>query len=354
MDQVNNQQPDDATAEHDASQPKQGPSAKERIEMARGKNIPIDHFLYSCLEHERTQRAQHGDDIPTAGRWPLMIGATAEAPPADFGVQTLKVLIGRLCGWYAAQYHETVEEIPLDHEVLNHIVAPFMKLTLDLSDLVLLKTGTSLPAHNSSSEESQALWGDIAFALKDSFPGYHGYFIRFLKWAFADIEPEEFEPGSRPPVGKNLPNFRAIANAQNHTAQQQGQQPRNNNRGGGQDRQHNRPHNGGGRDHRGGGQPHRGSNQNTHHNSNRQHNKPRHPGGPHNQQADSEIEKSALAAVDDAIAKIQSGSVEEVFLKPMNSFYRRIQHQYAVDKGFESCSVGEGNERAVRVSKNIT
>jgi predicted RNA-binding protein Jag len=43
--------------------------------------------------------------------------------------------------------------------------------------------------------------------------------------------------------------------------------------------------------------------------------------------------------------------VEEVFLKPVNSFYRRIQHQYAVDKGFESCSVGEGNERGVKVAK---
>jgi predicted RNA-binding protein Jag len=57
--------------------------------------------------------------------------------------------------------------------------------------------------------------------------------------------------------------------------------------------------------------------------------------------------------VDEAMAKITSGEVEEVFLKPMNSFYRRIQHQYAVDKGFESCSVGEGNERGVKVSKKL-
>ncbi|MCX6118877.1 MAG: hypothetical protein NT027_15175 [Proteobacteria bacterium] len=347
-----------------SDQQKQGPSessqpsAKQRIELARGKNVPIDYFLYSCLEHERTQRAQFGEDQPSVGRWPFMVGVTAENPPADFGVQPLKTLLNRMCGWYAAQHPEVVEEIPLDHEVLNQIVPPFMKFTLDLADLVLLKTGTSLPSHNAKTDESRDLWDEIATILKESFPGYHGYFIRFLKWAFADIEPEEFEPGSCPPVGKHMPNFRAIANSQNHASQTQNSQPRHD-RGGHQKGGHqnnNRGPNQGHRDSRGPRQNQHGSNQNNPNHkggSGANFNRPRpNTGGP-GQPADADIEKAALAAVDTAIERITKGETDEVFLKPMNSFYRRIQHQYAVDKGFESCSVGDGNERGVKVSKAI-
>lgn len=340
----------DNTENPQDQQPAQ-PNMKQQIELARGKNVPIDYFLYSCLEHERTQRAQYGEDMPTAGRWPLMVGATKDTVPAEFTSLELKALMSRMCLWYAAQYPEIVEEVPLDHEVLNQLVAPFMKFTLDLADLVLLKTEKSLPSHNADSEDSKALWALIAGVLKEEFPGYHGYFIRFLKWAFADMEPEEFEPGSRPPVGKNMPNFRSM----------QGQgggggsgHQRSQHQGGGNRPQHQgrQGHQGGGRDNRGGGghrdnRDNRGNNNPRHqHNQNQNRPKP-------NQQADAETEKLALASVDEAISKITSGEVEEVFLKPMNSFYRRIQHQYAVDKGFESCSVGDGNERGVKVSKPL-
>jgi hypothetical protein len=230
-----------------------------------------------------------------------------------------------------------VEETPLDHIMLNQIVEPFMKFTLDLSDLVLLKTGAALPSHNATTEESKGVWDTIKVVLKEEFPGYHAYFDRFLRWAFADIEPEEIEEGSRPPVGKNMPNFR-------------GNRPQGSS--GGQQQQHRHGQGGGGRDHRGGGRDHRdhrgGGRPQQQQQKQQRHGQGQGQGG---QQADAEIEAQALAAVDEAMAKITAGEVEEVFLKPMNSFYRRIQHQYAVDKGFESCSVGEGNERGVKVAK---
>lgn len=357
----------DNTENPQDNQPQQ-PNAKQQIELARGKNVPIDYFLYSCLEHERTQRAQFGDDMPTAGRWPLMVGATKDHAPPEFAAIELKGLMTRMCLWYAAQYPEMVEEIPLDHEVLNQVVAPFMRFTLDLADLVLLKTEKSLPSHNAATEESMALWNLIAEVLKEEMPGYHGYFIRFLKWAFADIEPQEFEPGSRPPVGKNMPNFRSMQSSGGGQGHQGGGGHRDNrgprdSGGGGHRPQHQGrqgqggPQGGGHRDNRGprdSGGP-RDNNRGPRDNNPRNHNnKPKFGGpGPSNQQADAETEKMALGAVDEAISKIQSGSVEEVFLKPVNSFYRRIQHQYAVDKGFESCSVGDGNERGVKVSKPL-
>ena len=310
-----------------ATQPQQ--TMKQRVELQRGCNVPIDYFLFTCLEHERTQRAaaaaapEADEAVVDKGRWPIMVGATLESLPGELKAMDLKGLLGRMSLWYAAQYPEMVEETPLDHIMLNQIVEPFMKFTLDLADLVLLKTGT-----------------------------YYAYFDRFLRWAFADVEPEEIEEGSRPPVGKNMPNFRG-----NRPPQGGGGQNQRGGHGGGGHRQgqHSGGQGGGhrqGQGQHGGGQ---GGGQGRDQRGNRggQHSGQQGGGQGRDQQADAETEKLALASVDEAMAKINSGTVEEVFLKPMNSFYRRIQHQYAVDKGYESCSVGEGNERGVKVSKKI-
>lgn len=343
---MSEKQQDDTT-----QQSPQQHTMKQRVELQKGRNVPIDYFLFTCLEHERTQRAAvaTADGVDEAslnkGRWPIMVGATLESLPGELSSMELKSLMGRMSLWYAAQYPEMVEETPLDHIMLNQIVEPFMKFTLDLADLVLLKTGTPLPAHNADTDESRKVWETISQVLKEDFPGYYAYFERFLRWAFADVEPEEIEEGSRPPVGKNMPNFRGNRQPQGggggggpqHRGQHHGGGGHRGQHGGGRGN-----HQGGGRgNHQGGGQ--RGG----------QHQKGRHHGGGGQQQADAETEKLALAAVDDAISKINAGEVEEVFLKPMNSFYRRIQHQYAVDKGYESCSVGEGNERGVKVSKKL-
>jgi hypothetical protein len=331
-----NRAANDTDAQKAPQQAAPGPTMKQRVELQRGHNVPIDYFLFTCLEHERTKRALNLDESQTnAGRWPIMAGATLESLPSELKAMELRGLMSRMSLWYAAQYPEMVEETPLDHVMLNNIVEPFMKFTLDLADLVLLKTGTALPSHNADTAESRAVWDTIKTVLKEDFPGYWAYFDRFLRWAFADVEPEEIEEGSRPPVGRNMPNFRGNRQPQGGGGQHQrhGQQRQGQQGGGHRDR-----------DHRG----HREQRDNRNH-----HNKQRGGQGGGGQQADAETEKLALAAVDEAIAKINAGAVEEVFLKPMNSFYRRIQHQYAVDKGYESCSVGEGNERGVKVSKKL-
>lgn len=62
--------------------------------------------------------------------------------------------------------------------------------------------------------------------------------------------------------------------------------------------------------------------------------------------------EAALAEVNQAIDSLKSNSsIDEVTLKPANSFYRRIQHQQIVDAGFHSFSVGEGPDRAVKVAR---
>ncbi|MEI8024737.1 MAG: R3H domain-containing nucleic acid-binding protein [Pseudomonadota bacterium] len=70
------------------------------------------------------------------------------------------------------------------------------------------------------------------------------------------------------------------------------------------------------------------------------------------QEKDMEQEAATLALVDVAIQSLSSNlDLKEVVLAPQNSYYRRLQHQKAVDAGFISDSVGEGKERAVKISR---
>ncbi len=63
-------------------------------------------------------------------------------------------------------------------------------------------------------------------------------------------------------------------------------------------------------------------------------------------------EEMTLSFVDTAMKLLQSDKdLREVVLDPQNSYYRRLQHQRAVDAGFNSDSVGEGKDRAVKISK---
>ena len=70
------------------------------------------------------------------------------------------------------------------------------------------------------------------------------------------------------------------------------------------------------------------------------------------QEKDMEQEAATLALVDVAIQSLSSNlDIKEIVLAPQNSYYRRLQHQKAVDAGFSSDSVGEGKERAVKISR---
>lgn len=70
------------------------------------------------------------------------------------------------------------------------------------------------------------------------------------------------------------------------------------------------------------------------------------------QEKDLEQEAATLALVDQALASLAANlSLKEIVLAPQNSYYRRLQHQKAVDAGFVSDSVGEGKERAVKISR---
>jgi len=71
------------------------------------------------------------------------------------------------------------------------------------------------------------------------------------------------------------------------------------------------------------------------------------------QEKDMEQEAATLALVDQAMQSLSANlDLKEIILAPQNSYYRRLQHQKAVDAGFISDSVGEGKERSVKISRS--
>ncbi|NDE18108.1 hypothetical protein EBZ80_24635 [bacterium] len=60
-----------------------------------------------------------------------------------------------------------------------------------------------------------------------------------------------------------------------------------------------------------------------------------------------------MAEVDKAVELLNSdANLAFVDLPPTNSFQRRKQHHAVMEHGFKSSSVGEGKDRAVRVSRD--
>lgn len=310
--------------------------------MSHHRALGMDYFLYSCFEFEKMRRQsnppaegeQATEVAPVSqsfeGRWPPIAGATLKSLPPDIEQTSLETLITRMLVWYGSQYPALCDEDALDSEKFYDVVEPFLNMTLDLSDIIFLKTGSSLPPSDSQDEKAKQIWEQIRSGISDTFMGYHAYFVKFLDWTFAEAPQDPVEIGSRPPVGRFAPHFRPQRSPSGGGGQFQGHR-----QGGGQDRGQHRQHGQHGGQDRGprvlknGGQ------------------KPA-PQKP----MDEEQEKVALKAVDEAIERLKSeNETEEVFLTPMNSFYRRLQHQYAVSLGFESASVGDGQTRGVKISR---
>ncbi len=294
-----------------------------RFQQPRTKQVSVDLFLFSCLEQERLNRRKDQQADPNAGRWPALRDLKVGNLPADFASVPLKALIDRVCIWYASQFPDLTDDRPFDAHQMNAVVEPFLNLTLDLADIILLKTGVIIPFSDSPDPKAKEIWHDISNAVRDMFHTYENYFNKFLTWTFAEGGEEISEPGSVQPVGRYSPYFKGPqtqSGSPPQAAAPVASAPEN--------RQREMPH-------VKKGQPHQNDDRQSQHSP-----------------ADEDIEKQALEAVDIALRLLkEDAGVEEVFLNPMNSFYRRIQHQYAVDQGFNSCSVGDGQERGVKVSR---
>jgi hypothetical protein len=367
-------------AEQDTEAPRV--NRKQRILESRGQTVPIDLFLYSCLEQERLLRAK-GEENLYVIRWPLLGSGAEPQPSPELEGMQLQGLMTRLIVWYRDTYPALTVTGAIDHELLHEVVEPLVSMNLDLARLYRLKTSEELPAFDKSVGNNR-FWDDLESDVRTHFPQHGAMFLRYIHWSHAAEPVQDFEIGDVPPVGRNAPRLpRRDRDDRGGRGGPRGGGDRGGRggdrggpRGGGmRDRG---PRSGGGdrdRGPRGGGSGDRDRGprgENSFAGGDRDRgprggggdrdrgprggggDRDRGPRGPRRDggEADPKLEAAALADVQDAIKRLASEpGLDEVTLKPANSFYRRIQHQNIVDAGYSSFSVGEGSERAVKVSR---
>lgn len=338
---------------------------KQRILESRGQTVPIDLFLYSCLEQERLLRAK-GDENPYVIRWPLLGSGAEPQPSPELESMQLQGLMTRLIVWYRDTYPALTVTGAIDHELLHEVVEPLVSMNLDLARLYRHKTNEELPAFDKSVGNNR-FWDDLENDVRTHFPQHGAMFLRYIHWSHAAEPVQDFEIGDVPPVGRNAPRLprrdrddRGGRGGPRGSGDRGG---RSGDRGGprGSGMRERGPRSGGGDRDRGprgsgsgGGDRDRGPRSEKRFGGADRDRGPRGPRGPRRDggEADPKLEAAALADVQDAIKRLASEpGLDEVTLKPTNSFYRRIQHQNIVDAGYSSFSVGEGSERAVKVSR---
>ena len=348
-------------------------SHKKRIIAGQGKEVPMDLFLYSCLEEERLIRAS---PISQDYRWPELPEipvpsqaqktalklADEESAPAESGSEStqgdlaaqakiaqlkktpLTESIKSLVSWYRTHHPVLASNQPLDHTQLNEVRHPLVAMVRDIEDLYLINNPSGVPQ-----------LGEISAA----FPTYAHLIKRYLEWSHGEDTKEEFVRGSRPPVGRYapppLPRSKSGGNfdrtptgkpprredrdndrspsgkgSNSKTTSATERQPRSKSDQSGRDRNRNGP--------RGGSRP-----------------KNRGPGQRDAQSQDDQsakLEKIAMDAVEQGIETLKSHpELSEVVLEATNSFYRRLQHQRIEERGYSSDSLGEGSSRSVVLKK---
>lgn len=322
---------------------------KQLIIESRGKNVAIDLLFYSCLEYERLLNAK-GDTNTHIIRWPLLKSDNdSEFISSELATDELHNHVTRLITWYRDNFPALSVRGVIDREILNEVVEPLVSMNLDLAKLYRAKTNDKIPIFDALDTNNQ-FWHHVETSLQATFPQHASMYIRYMLWSYAAEPVPEFEVGDVPPVGRNAPRItrrerdeRGGRGAGPRGVEKRGIRPRDRDgqRSGGIDRSN-------------------ASNKRDRHPTDekfRKHDKDRER-GPRNSrkntgEVDPTIEAAALADVTQAIQQLSTdASLIEVVLKPTNSFYRRIQHQKVVDAGYSSFSVGEGAQRAVKVSRN--
>jgi len=332
---------------------------KQRVKNAQGKEVHSDYFLFSCLERERMIKylgTQYWQEL----RWPVLDNGDPAAAVAD---KDLAQLVDGLCAWYSESFESLRSNKALDYEHLNEVVPPFVDLTHDLFRVSTQKTGDRFPASNDTEEDAINLWNGLRSAIQKCFPGYSHLFIKYLEWAYAIETVEQIEIGSRPPVGRYAPPMRLRQGGTGPGSRPPRPDSRPPRRGGpgdgprgpgrGENRDGPRPPRGEGRPPRRDfdGPPRHGSGGGNRGGEGRNEGRGRggRPDGERGERS-AELERTAMDDVEQALQQLRGNpDVQQVRLKPANSYYRRLQHKQAVDEGFSSESVGDGADRSVMV-----
>ncbi len=279
---------------------------KQRFLAKRDQPLSKDYFLYSCLEHERFLKTKQ-TDLPI--RWDGVDRLSSADSPEEAIIAAIK--------WHLDADPELGQLTIVNHEACTKAVPLVVGICQDIATINQKILSQPLPEIVPGSAISDQ-WKSIFKVLNQKLGLLGSYAEQFLRWSYSNPVEEVVEPGSRPPVGKYAPPLMPRDKRPNGRAN-----PR-------QDSFSKR------------GKP-------EHKPQNKELKKPSH----HKKTNDHADGKGqALKEVEQALDSLRNdGSVQEIILKPTNSFLRRLQHQVAVDSGFKSESTGEGPDRAVKISR---
>jgi hypothetical protein len=321
-------------------------SPADRFRNSRGLDVPVDTFLYACLEAEQTIKALSADQKRPI-QWPNLQDLSEEDLKSEFEAQQLQDIFEDLLSWYSANYPDLSTNLAWDYGVVSLVVQPLVCLAYDLNSVHQIKLGERLPEFDQDAEVNHTVWALIKSLVGRFFSSKSNYITRYIEWSFGKARELDGDAASRPPVGRFSPHAQRQRSQREsrdrHTASAGAPQRdvngnnHHHHQGGGHGGQQGRGRPAG----RGGGGGDRGRG-NDH----------RHRGGPRRppQETNAEMEAAAIQACNEAFAHLEANPNEEkVILKPQNSFYRRIQHQVIVSNNFHSESIGEGHDRAVAV-----
>src|SRR5690606_18498815 len=111
---------------------------KQKIIEAKGKEVSPEYFLFSCLEHERTVKAQKA---PSSGmiHWPPL-GEDGELSE-ELATKPMKDLLRDMAIWYRSNFDKMSDSSAIDHEMLVEVVGPLVAFSSDIDRLYKAKTG---------------------------------------------------------------------------------------------------------------------------------------------------------------------------------------------------------------------
>lgn len=368
-------------------------SYKSEYQKKKGKEVSLDWFLFTCYDTSR-QIKEIDHRYHEKSFW---VGFD---DPNELQQLPLDSAIKNMIRWYKSEFPVLGRGGSMDIDRMSLVARHLAYFEKDFKNLVRLKSGEYLEDHVLDRHELTPPWTYLKHELISAFNKTGEKIWTYFMWAYGISPPTDVVNISEiPPVNRFQQPYR------NAHMQQQQQQPYRsrprggNHRGGGH---HSGNHGGdvngntiyppgqhtghgfnksssGGGPSRGGGYggghrkkrsantsernfPHshgrdsgkRGKPNSRHHGGNLDRaggkglNK--HPTKNPNKIIDKAKEKKVLALVDQAIAKLEKQSqLNEISLAPQNSFYRRIQHQHAVERGYRSESTGSEKKRAVKL-----
>lgn len=318
------------------------PKVIEVYRSSLGKQVSLDFFLFTCFEEEVTFKSFNEETQRHLNqkRWPTITPllrdlrysneAEKEEILQPLKEQSIRDAVAELFSWYAQAHPALAAGKTLDYEVHSEIVREFVLLTLDFGLLVESLTGKRLESHDKldQAEESKEIWEALKENLEKHFPAYQQLMWSYFEWNYKKTPPPSYDLASLPPVGRYA--FLLQKAAREKGRDKSSNRNRQNSQNNGYDRNRNEKQTFNKKE---GSSPRRENSKRGESTSSK------------------EKEEEAMADALQACKIMKTnGNKKELQLKPQNSYLRRLQHKLVGDEGLKSSSVGEGADRAVKIS----